>query len=226
MSDLNLNGVRVWADREDPLAPRFFAARDTEFDWLASTVDNPPIGANLTLVDPSEILNFEIDLRDIPKLPAWVFTYLDETTRIYQPTRNCDDDEPEAIFLRVTVSEIIEHFKVTPCEVTFPPVLFRDEKAPRNQRGFRIFGEKIPSAYPGSQYDGGQIRITESSGAGCGAEAWMFCHAVKGGVECKEELTIRLTVPAAKQVITALTAFVDEAEADLLSEPAEASPED
>jgi hypothetical protein len=225
MSGLNLNGVRVWVDREDPLGPRYFAARDTELDWLASTVDDPPIGANLTLVDPTEILDFLIDLTDIPKFPAWVFTYLDEKPRIYQPTSG-NDDEPEEIFLRVKVSEIIEHFKVTPCEVTFPPVLFRDEKAPRNQRGFRIFGAKIPSAYPGSQYDGGQIRITESSGAGCGAEAWMFCHAVKGGAECKEELTIRLTVPAAKQVITALTAFVDEAEADLLSEPAEASPED
>ena len=83
-------------------------------------------------------------------------------------------------------------------------------------RGFRVYGH-IPYRH------GGSVRVQESSLAGCGAHVWLFID----GEKCKDHMgehlmpSPQMSVAQAKELITALQSFVDEAEAYELTEPAE-----
>lgn len=87
------------------------------------------------------------------------------------------------------------------------------------ERGFAIYGRVAERA-------GGTIRVQESSMAFEGAHVWLFID----GLECCEHLgkhqrpAPQLSVAQAKELIAALQAFVEDANAGALMEPAEVSP--
>ena len=73
----------------------------------------------------------------------------------------------------------------------------------RTERGFRIFATINTTR--------GAVRVQESSAAFEGAHCWVF--------PSKENNQIHVNVAQAKELIAGLQAFVDEAEADKLTEP-------
>jgi hypothetical protein len=83
-------------------------------------------------------------------------------------------------------------------------------------RGFNVYGEI-------AEHNGGTLCVQESSIAFEGAHVWLFHH----GVECSEHQgehhrpSPQLSVPQAEELIAALQAFVNDARADVLMEPAE-----
>lgn len=89
----------------------------------------------------------------------------------------------------------------------------------RTPRGFVIFGH-VPFNHGGTD---ATIRVQESSAAGTGAHCWLFID----GAECNDHLghhqmpNPHMSVAQAKQLIGALQDFVDAAEGDELTEPAE-----
>lgn len=84
-----------------------------------------------------------------------------------------------------------------------------DDAKPRNERGFRIFLQPTPQRY-------GDVKVTESSIAGCGAHCWIF-QADAGG---RETQGVHVDVACARLLRDALTTFIDEAERGELTEPA------
>lgn len=79
-------------------------------------------------------------------------------------------------------------------------------------RGFRIYDDTIRARH-------GVLRVQESSLAFEGAHAWLF-YDEDGAKEGVLHPHPQLNVEAAKKLIVALQSFVEEAEADQLTEPA------
>lgn len=77
-------------------------------------------------------------------------------------------------------------------------------------RGFVVFDEGIPAR-------AGTVRVQESSLAGEGAHAWLF---LDGAPQPPEPSAPQLSVESAERLIAALQAFVDDAKAGRLTEPA------
>lgn len=77
----------------------------------------------------------------------------------------------------------------------------------KTDRGFTVFGE-IQSK------NGNRLVVQESSMAFEGAHAWLYYDSLKG------KPGEQFSVDGAKELVAALTAFIEMAEADQLTEPA------